>query len=388
MRWGLVIVALLVVIGSLAAIKASQIGLILGHGEAAVAAGPPPEYVGTARSFTRDLRPEVTTIGTVTSVQGVEVRNEEPGRVETIEFESGDQVEKGDVLVRLDASVEEAQLEEARSRARLAKIAYERTARLAAQGAEAAAVLDEDKSALETAVAQVRALQATIERKTVRAPFSGRLGIRQVNLGEYLQAGTVITVLEAQESVFVDFTLPQENLDEVAVGKPVAFRLPRGGEDRVDATLEGTIEAIAPSVDADTRALQLRARVEEGADQLRPGMFIRVALPTGAPSSVTMVPLTAIVHAPYGDSVFVIQDKPPDDPGLRATEDGEPIQIARQRFVQTGPAQGDFVAVLEGLESGLDVVTAGAFKLSNNAPVVVDDSVQPRPSLTPEVANR
>ena len=227
-------------------------------------------------------------------------------------------------------------------------------------------------------------LHAQIAKKTIRAPFAGKLGIRSVNLGQYLQPGTPVTVLETTDALHVDFSLPQEQLHRVAVGHPVRVTL----EGSAEPPLTGTIAAVDPTIDQTTRTIKLRADLSDKTDTLRPGMFVRVAVVLPEKTKSVIVPATAIVHAPYGDSVFIIEPRKADTPGAATTPDGKPIKLARQQFVRVGQSRGDFAAVLEGLKPSEEVVTAGAFKLRNNAPVFVDSTKQPTPKVDPRPENR
>jgi membrane fusion protein (multidrug efflux system) len=287
------------------------------------------------------------------------------------------------VLLQLDSSVERAQLASTASRRELASINATRTRALVSSGAVAPSQLDNDDYALKTSTKDVTALQAQIDRKVVRAPFAGRLGIRAVNLGQYLNPGTQITVLEAIDSVFVDFTLPQQELARVKVGMPVRVSI-----EGADATAEGVIRAIDPEVDATTRSIKLRASLPNKDEKLRPGMFanVSVVLPVQVPRVV--IPATALLHAAYGDSVFVTEEKKDDGGQPVLGPDGKPVMIARQKFVKVGDARGDFVAILDGVTAGTPVVSAGAFKLHNGSPIVVDNDVKPSASLDPHPTNR
>lgn len=371
MRYLVTIVALLVVAGGLGAIKGSQIATLVSSGKAAAQAGPPPEAVATTIAREQEWDATLSAVGTVTSAKAVSIGNDAPGVVTRISFDSGARVKQGDVLVELDASVERAQLASAIARRELAATNANRTRKLVASGAAAPSEKDTDESQLEAAAKEVDALRAQIARKIVRAPFSGRLGIRAVNLGQYLAPGTPIAILETSETLFVDFTLPQEHLGELALRMPVRVT----AKADAGAPLGGEIHAIDPAVDPTSRAVKVRATVPDPAGTLRTGMFVtaEVVLPRREPFVV--VPATAILHAPYGDSVFVVEDKPGG-------------QVARQQFVRTAEARGDFVAIREGVKPGQTVVTAGAFKLRNGARVHVDNSVQPTPELRPTPANR
>jgi membrane fusion protein (multidrug efflux system) len=306
------------------------------------------------------------------------------GVVSAIHFESGQTVKQGDVLVELDSKVERAQLASAISRKQLASTTRERTRALSAKGAISPAQLDADESAFNTSTTDVEALQAQIAKKTIRAPFSGKLGIRAVNLGQYLNPGTAVTVLETVDAIHVDFSVPQQRLAELKTGMPVKIVLD-GAE---GAPITGTLAAVDPQVDAATRTIKLRADLANEGQRLRPGMFVTVKVEKADKSTFVSVPATAIVHASYGDSVFVIEDKPADDPGTRQTPDGKPVKKARQQFVRVGPSRGDFVGVLQGVTAGQELVTSGAFKLHNGSPIVVDNSKPMTPKLDPRPENR
>jgi membrane fusion protein (multidrug efflux system) len=373
-RYVLPIVAVIALVGGLVAVKAKQIGMLIKAGQAAQVAGPPPEIVSSGTAKSDAWENTIPAVGSIETAKGVTISNDAPGVVTAIKFESGATVKQGDVLVQLDANVEAAQLASATTRRTLAASTLKRNQGLVAAGTLAAATLETDEAALHSAEADVAALQAQIARKVVRAPFAGKLGIRSVNLGQYLNPGTALTTLQASDSDYVDFTLPQQRLGDVSVGTKVRLTL---GEDQ-KLTIEGTIAAIDPSVDPVTRAIKLRATTAKN-EKLRPGMFVNVAVLLPTKQTVVAVPATAVIHAPYGDSVFVLEDKPGPD--------GAPAKFARQQFVRTGEARGDFVAIADGLKGGEEVVVAGAFKLRNGTRVVINNDVKPNPSLTPKVEN-
>ncbi|MEM1031722.1 MAG: efflux RND transporter periplasmic adaptor subunit [Myxococcota bacterium] len=384
LRYVLVVVAVLAVVVGLGAVKGAQIKQLIDFGEQAERDGPPPETVSVEVSRSDTWETTLSAVGSVASSKGVAITSEVPGKVTRIRFESGDEVPAGAVIVDLDSSVEQAQLASLRSRAKLARTTLERTKKLRAGGAATQAKLDADTSALSTLEADIGALRAQIAKKIIRAPFAGRLGIRRVNLGEYLNPGQSVAELEAVEGVYVDFTLPQRKLDALKVGMPVRVKL----EGQEAPPFTGKITAVDPKIDPVTRSIKLRASVDAEEAELRPGMFVDVAVVMPEKRSVVIVPATAIVRAPYGDSVFIVEDKPKEDPGLRETSDGRTVQIARQQFVRAGEARGDYVAVLEGVDPGAEVVIAGAFKLRNRSPVVVSDEVAMVPKLNPSPANR
>lgn len=376
MRYVLSVVGILVVIGALAAVKGAQIGMLIGFGKQMEKSGPPPEAVATGVSKKEAWEGTLSAVGSVASTKGVTLSNDAPGVVTRIHFDSGAMVKQGQVLVELDTSVERAQLSSAIARRQLATTTHGRTRALVEKGAISAAQADADESTLRSATSDVEAIQAQIAKKTIRAPFAGRLGIRSVNLGQYLNPGTPVTVLETFEAVHVDFTVPQQRLADVKVGMPV--RVTVGAEG--GAPLEGSIAAVDPNVDAATRTIKLRADVVDKEEKLRPGMFVEVEVILPQTTAAVAVPATAIVHAPYGDSVFVVEEK--------KAEDGKPVKTARQQLVRLGRARGDYVALLGGLDENREVVTAGAFKLRNGAPIYVDNTKAPKPQLTPSPENR
>jgi membrane fusion protein (multidrug efflux system) len=381
MRYLVPILVLLAIVGGLGSVKFRQIQTLLHAGETAQKMGPPPEVVGTAVAAEDSWEGTISAVGSVAAVRGVAVSNESPGVVTAIRFESGQVVRAGQVLVELDTSVERAQLASADARRQLAEVGAGRSRALAEREATSKAQLDADEAQLKTSSADFGALKAQIDRKTVRAPFAGRLGIRAVNLGQYLQPGTAVTVLESLGSVYVDFTVPQQYLTEVKVGTPVRVALTNatGG---TGGALDGIIGAVDPTVDATTRTIKLRASVPNNKDRLRPGMFVTVEVVRGEKRKVVTAPATAIVHASYGDSVFVVEEAPIGEGGAR-----KPGKVARQQFVRVGAARGDFVAILDGVKAGQELVTAGAFKLRNGGGVVINNDIKPKASLRPDVEN-
>jgi len=383
MRYLIAVGVLAAIIAGLGMVKFQQISMLLKAGAAAEKAGPPPEIVGTTVAKEDSWEGTLSAVGSVTAVRGVALSNESPGVVTAIHFESGQVVKPGQVLVELDTSVERAQLASAAARKELADLSAGRSRKLAEGEAVSKAQLDGDEAQLRTSQADFGALQAQIERKTVRAPFAGRLGLRTVNLGQYLNPGTAVSVLESLGSVYVDFTLPQQFLNAVKVGTPVRITIAGvgGGE------LSGTIGAVDPTIASLTRTLKLRASVPTKQDKLRPGMFVNVVVVRDEKAKVVTAPATAIVHASYGDSVFVVEAKKDDKGGAVAGPDGKPLHVARQQFVRLGAAQGDFVAIADGVKAGQELVTAGAFKLRNGASIIANNDIKPTPALQPHVDN-
>jgi membrane fusion protein (multidrug efflux system) len=371
-----VVAGLLVLIGGLVAVKASQISMLMGFGKEMAKAGPPPEVVGTAVAEAQNWEGTLSAVASVVSGKGVDLSNDSPGIVMKLHFESGANVKKGEVLVELDTNVERAQLVSTKARRDLAATQLKRSQSLVASGAISQAEVDQDDAEYKSLAADAAALEAQIARKVIRAPFSGKLGIREVNIGQYLAPGTRVAVLESTDAVFADFTLPQRYLSSLKTGMNIrAFE----GED-TKPLVEGTISAIDPAIDPVTRNIKVRATLPNEAEKLRPGMFLRVEVVLPEQGKVVAIPLTAVVHASYGDSVFRLEDgKAPD---------GSPRKIARQQFVKLGESRGDFVAILEGVQAGQEVVTSGAFKLRNGAGVVVDNKIKPQPELSPRPQNQ
>jgi membrane fusion protein (multidrug efflux system) len=383
MRYVVAALALLVLIGGLAAVKFTQISSLISMGKQFEKMGPPPETVGTAISLEQTWGGSVSAVGTIASGKGVAISNEVPGIVSAIRFESGAPVKSGQILVELDSRADRAQLASIEARKELATLNVGRTRALVDDKAIAKAQLDTDESALKTSSADLKALRAQIDRKVVRAPFSGRLGIRQVNLGQYLNPGTTLTELEAIDMVFVDFTLPQQKLETVSVGMPVRVSI----EGASGVSAEGTLAAINPAVDATTRNLKLRASIPNKDEKLRPGMFAKVSVVLPDQGKVIAIPASAIVRASYGDSVFVVEDKKDASGAPVKGPDGKPAKVARQQFVRLGEARGDFVAIADGVKPGQELVTAGAFKLRNGAGVVVNNDIKITPELAPRPEN-
>jgi membrane fusion protein (multidrug efflux system) len=373
-----------VLVFALAGVKFKQISLLINFGKAAEAMGPPPEAVSTSIAAKTEWQGTIAAVGSVAAAKGVSISSEVPGVVTAIRFESGAQVKAGQVLVELDGSVERAQLKSVQARAELARTSAERSRRLFEKGALTRAQLDSDEANLKSVEGDGAALRAQIERKTIRAPFAGRLGIRQVNLGQFVNPGTPLTVLESLGALYVDFTLPQQELGRLAVGTPVKVALSGVNDGR---SWSGKISAIDPTVDQNTRTVKARAAVDDPKD-LRTGMFVTVSVVLPRKEPVVTVPATAVVRAPYGDSVFVVE--PRKDAGGAPVNgpDGKPAKVARQQFVRVGVARGDFVAIDEGVQSGQEIVSAGAFKLRNGVPIVVNNSIKVEPQLAPRPENR
>jgi membrane fusion protein, multidrug efflux system len=365
-----VILGLVILIAVLSAVKAMQIQAMIAQGENAV---PPPETVTTAVARAESWETVLTAVGSLTAVQGVTVAAELPGKVVHIAFEPGAMVKKGDLLIRQDTSSEEAQLPGAVAQADLTRIVLARDARMLAEQIISQAKYDTAVADYEQATSQANNIRATIGKKTIRAPFSGRVGIRQVNLGQMLREGDPIVTLQSLDPIHVNFTLPQQELARLRPGLPVRVTC----DCLSDQTIDGRITAVNPLVDAETRNVQLQATVANRAETLRPGMFVNVAVGLPVRQKVLAIPATAVLYAPYGDSVFVVDDD----------KEGKGGKTLRQQFVRLGEKRGDFVAVTDGLEEGESVVSTGVFKLRNGQAVVVDNRLAPPFEKAPNPEN-
>jgi membrane fusion protein (multidrug efflux system) len=361
-RMTIMLAALLLFIGSIGFVKFEQI-------RAAIAAGaayrPPPEAVTTIVTRVDEWPQSLSAIGSVEAVQGVTVSADLPGIVERIAFESGHAVDAGETLVELDISQERAQLAAAEAQRDLLRLNLERSRRLIETGAIAQAENDRIAAEAKQAEAHVGEIEATIARKTVRAPFAGVLGIRQVALGQYLAAGQPIVPLQSRNPIYVNFSVPQQDVAALRIGAEVRAAAERIA---VDPAV-GRITAINSVVDEGTRNVQVQATFENPRGRLRPGMFVDVQVAVGASQRVIALPASAIHYAPYGNSVFIV--------GEMKAPDGSPYRGVRQQFVKLGGARGDQVAVTSGVQAGDEVVTSGVFKLRNGAAVVVNNQVRP-----------
>jgi membrane fusion protein (multidrug efflux system) len=369
----LTVVGLLLLVGTLAGLKLLQFETMAAQGAKFV---PPPETVTTAEVKADRWQPTLTAIGSVTAVQGVTVSAETSGTVKTIAFESGATVRAGDVLVELDTAIEQAQLRSAAASADLARANLERARTMRARNLVSAADADAAEAQAKQTLAQVDNLRAVLAKKTIRAPFAGRLGIRQVNLGQFLDNGAAIVSLQSLDPVYVNFALPQRYLAQLDAGMAVRVATDAFPQQ----TFAGKITAISPEVDSVTRNVRLQATLANSDGRLQPGLYVEVAVVLPETEPVVMIPATAVLYAPYGDSVFVIEDKKDEKTGAVG-------KVLNQKFVRLGPARGDFVVVASGLEAGQTVVGTGAFKLRNGMSVVVDNALAPQPQLAPTPAN-
>ena len=331
---------------------------------------PPPEAVTTVVVKAEPWDTTLSAIGTVAAVNGVTVSADMPGLVESIEFQSGQHVNRGDVLVRLDTKQERAQLAAANAALDLAKLDLQRTTGLLPQGIVAQSSHDQIAAQYKQAAAHAGEIAASISRKTIRAPFSGTVGIRQINLGQYLAGGSPIVSLQSLQPVYVNFSVPQQEVGRIARGTAVDVTFDGG-------TATGRISAIDSVIDEATRNARVQAVFDNADSKLRPGMFVEAQLARGVPTTVVVVPASSISYAPFGDSVFIV------DNSMKGP-DGKPYKGVRQQFVKLGGSRGDQVALLTGVKPGEEVVTSGVFKLRPGAAVQVNNSVQPANSAAPK----
>ena len=364
---------LVVVIGFLAVlgyVKYQQIQKAIAQGKAWT---PPPEAVTTLVAKSERWRDTSGAVATVAAVNGVTISADLPGIVDSISFQSGQWVKQGDVLVRLDTKQEAAQLVSAEAKRELDRANFERAKQLLGQQVIAQADYDAAASSYDQSKAAVVNIQATIARKTIRAPFSGALGIRQINLGQYLTSGAPIVELQSFDPIYVNFGVPQQELGTMKPGTEITVTsdaLP--GE-----TFKGKVSAINSVIDQNTRNAWVQATLANAKGRLRPGMFVKTQVALAHEQDVVPVPASAISYAPYGDSVFIV--------GEMKGPDGKAYKGVRQQFIKTGAARGDQIAVLSGVKPGEEVVTSGVFKLRNGASVLVNNEITPSNQTAPKV---
>jgi membrane fusion protein (multidrug efflux system) len=336
---------------------------------------PPPSAVTTAEAQTANWHSYINSIGTLAPVQGVTLSADAEGTITKIVADSGTAVKEGDLLIELDTSVEAAQLAAAQARAELSRINFERAKDLWDRNATSKSEFDLADATLKQSVAEVTAIEAQIAKKQVRAPFDGRVGIRLVNVGQYMARGRAMLPLQKLDPIYVNFSIPQRQLPDIALGQEV--------EILVDAfpgrNFKAIVTAINSEVDAATRNIAAQATLRNPDELLRAGMFARVEVRKSAPEAQVVVPATAVSYASYGNSIFIVEKM--------KGEDGKEYLGVRQQFVKLGATRGDLVAITEGVKAGEQVVTSGVFKLRNGAPVQINNIVQPANSANPQPAN-
>jgi membrane fusion protein (multidrug efflux system) len=369
--WILIPIGLVVVVAGLAGVKALQFGTMIKAGKTFV---PPPESVTSAKAEATEWESSRDAIGTLVAVRGVTLGSELPGLIRQITFDSGASVKQGALMVKLDTSAEEAQLEAARADASLAKLSLDRARRLRKEESNSPADLDAAEARAKAADAAVANLEAIIAKKSIRAPFDGRVSIRSVELGQVLSAGSPVAQLQSVTPIYADFWLPQQALAQVKLGQLARLRC----DAFPGASWDGQVTAINPDVDPATRNVRIRATFPNADGRLRPGMFANVQVVAPDRRKVLIITATAPIFAPYGDSVFTIEDG--------TGPDGKPTRTVKQRAVRLGERRGDFVEVLSGLSAGDVVVSSGAFKLRNGMAVVENNALAPSAQLAPAPA--
>jgi membrane fusion protein (multidrug efflux system) len=365
--------ATIAIVAALGFVKFKQIQTAIAQG---AAFRMPPEAVTTIVAAREAWPSTLGAIGTAAPVHGVTISADLPGVVERIAFESGQAVHEGDVLAVLDTRQERAQLAAADAQRELARLNFERMQGLLNEKVISRAEFDQATADQRQAEAKMGEINATIARKTIRAPFSGVLGLRRVNLGQYLSGGDPLVTLESLNPIYVNFGVPQQSAGEVRAGR--AVRASTDGPSPIDVS--GRVTAVDSVVDDKTRNVQVQATFPNPDGRLRPGMFVQTEIVLGVARSVIALPASAISYAPYGDSVFVVTDVKGDN--------GQTYKGVRQQFVTTGGTRGDQVAVIAGLKPGEEVVSSGVFKLRNGAAVLVNNTVRPANDPKPNPENR
>jgi membrane fusion protein (multidrug efflux system) len=372
-RIGFVIVCLIVLAGILAGIKTLQIRRMIAKGENAVM---PPETVTAAVVQSESWGEHLTSVGSLSAVQGVTVAAEVAGKIVYLGFESGGSVQAGTVLLKQDTDSEAAQLRGAEANLALAKLNFERNANLLKQNLVSRLDFDNAEAQYKQTESQGDSLRAIIGKKTIRAPFSGHLGIRLVNLGQMLREGDPIVSLQSLDPVYVNFLLPQQQLGRIKTGLTLRVT----SDALAGQVIEGKITAINAEVDAATRNIQVQGTVANPKKILFPGMFVMVSVVLPERENVLVIPETAVLYAAYSDSVFVVEAEKNEKNGL-------PAKIVRQQFIKLGKKRGDFAAVVSGLKEGDTIVSTGVFKLRNGQAVVVNNALSPEFELSPKPKN-
>jgi membrane fusion protein, multidrug efflux system len=373
-RMVIMLIAVAVVFGGIFGFQAFKATMIR---KFIAAASSPPQTVSAAKAGYSEWQTKIAAVGSLRAMKGADLSLEVSGVVDSISFTSGDDVEKGAPLLKLRAADDAAKLESLQATAELSEITYQRDLRQFKVQAVSQATLDTDAANLKNAKAQVAQQQAILDKKFLLAPFAGHLGIRAVDIGQYLGAGTVIVTLQALDPIFVDFYVPQQSVDQIRLGQTVDVKV----DAFKDQAFAGEISAVNPKVDSGNRNVQIRATLKNPDHKLLPGMYATVEIKTASPQNYITLPQTAISYNPYGDTVYIVDNK-----GSGA--DGKPQLVARQTFVTTGATRGDQVAVLKGVEAGNMIVTTGQIKLHNGSAILIDNSITPTADAAPVPIDR
>ncbi len=368
-----VILGLLALFFLIAGIKGLQFFTMIKAGKAMV---PPPTTVTSVKVQKADWVPMLTAVGSISPVQGATIGAELAGKVDKIGFQSGTPVKKGDMLIEIDASAEQAQLRSAQADAELSKADFDRAEGLAKGNVISKAEIDSARAKFMQKEAEVANMQAAIDKKLIRAPFDGVAGIREVNVGQMVPVGQKLVTLQALDQVFVDFSLPQQQLGDIQVGLPVKVTTDaiRG------RAFEGQLSAVNSAIDTATRSVSLQATLDNADHALRAGMFARVSVILPEQKPTLFIPATSVLYAPFGNSVYVIEKKKDD-------KTGKDSLVIRQQFIRTSETRGDFVAVTEGLKEGDEIVSTGVFKMRNGMDVAIDNTLAPKAELSPTPSN-
>jgi len=362
---------MLAILAGLSFVKFKQIQTAIAQG---AAFQPPPEAVTTIVALQEEWPATLNAIGTLAPVQGVTVSADLPGIVERVQFESGQAVRAGQVLAVLDTRQEQAQLAAIEAQRELARLTFDRVQGLLNEKVISRAEFDRATADYRQNDAKVGEVQAVVQRKTIRAPFSGILGIRQVNVGQYLTGGAALVTLQSLNPIYVNFGVPQQSVGQIPVGRVVHIRANDGA-----TAWTGRVSAIDSLVDETTRNITVQATLANPDGKLRPGMFVQTEVTLGPSQKVLALPASAISYAPFGDSVFVVAEMKDDA--------GRTYRGVRQQFVKLGPSRGDQIAVLSGIKPGDEVVTSGVFKLRNGAAIQINNQVRPANSPAPTPKN-
>ena len=332
----------------------------------------PPQTVSTVTAATEEWQPRIEAVGSLRAVNGSDLAFEVPGIVKELHFKSGDDVAAGDILLTLRADDDVAKLAALQATAALNEIVHQRDQEQFKIKAVSQATLDTDAANLKNAKAQVAEQEAVVNKKTLRAPFAGHLGVRAVDIGQYISAGTAVVTLQALDPIYADFFLPQQALNQVRLEQAVTIKV----DTYPNQDFAGTITAINPKVDQATRNVQVRATLNNPDRRLLPGMYASVSIAAGDKQRYVTLPQTAVTYNPYGETVYIVDDKG-NDP------QGRPQLAARQVFVTAGSKRGDQVAIMSGVEEGQAIVTAGQMKLRNGSPVMIDNTLRPTADAAP-----
>ncbi len=332
----------------------------------------PPQTVSTVTAAIQEWQPQIEAVGSLRAVNGADLAFEVSGIVKELHFKSGDDVATGDILLKLRADDDIAKLEALKATAALSEIVHQRDQEQFKIKAVSQATLDTDAANVKNAKAQVAEQQAVVDKKTLRAPFAGHLGVRVVDIGQYISAGTAVVTLQALDPIYADFFLPQQALNQIRLEQVVTIKI----DTYPNGDFAGTITAINPKVDQATRNVQVRATLKNPDRLLLPGMYASVNVAAGGKQRYLTLPQTAVTYNPYGETIYVVDDKGKDP-------QGRPQLIARQVFVTAGLKRGDQVAILSGVEEGQTVVTAGQMKLRNGSPLVIDNTIRPTADANP-----